>query len=64
MNYFAIGLLAVLIYVLGYGLVDRICHAIEHCATAKAISKMNAQGLQIRPDDMEKFIKEQTDDGK
>ena len=38
MNYFAIGLLSLLIYLLVYGLVERICRCAENCAMYKHIT--------------------------
>lgn len=39
MNYLAIGIIAVIIYICFYSLIDRVCKCIEHCANAKSFTR-------------------------
>lgn len=63
MNYFAIALLSLFITMLIWPFFNELCKTIKHCATARAIGKLNAQGLQIREKDLEKMLNGE-DDGK
>ena len=56
MNYFAIALLALFIAVITYPFFTELCGTIRHCATARAIGKLNAQGMQIKPENVEEMI--------
>lgn len=53
---FEIALVALLIYVLLYALINRICQCFEYCSKMRAIGKMGETGLQIKKEDMEKFV--------
>lgn len=45
---FEIGLLTVLIFFCVFTVINRICACIEHCATARSVSKMKieARGME------------------
>lgn len=57
---FEIGLLTLLISFCAFTIIGRICQCIEHCATARAVGKLNMQGVNIKQKDLEKFVNEQT----
>lgn len=37
MNYFAIGVIAIIVYFMVYAIIDRICNCVEHCARCKTV---------------------------
>ena len=39
MNYLAIGIICVIVYICLFTLVDRICKCVEHCANAKSFTR-------------------------
>lgn len=57
---FEIALVALIIYVVVYTIICRICECFERCATARAIGKLHEAGVMINPEDMEKYIDERT----
>lgn len=51
---FELGLLMLLASFCVFTVLNRICTCIEHCATAKAVGKMN--GTVMKVEDMEQMI--------
>lgn len=60
---FELGLLMLLGSFCIFTILNRICSCIEHCATARAVGKLNIQGLNIKYEDVEKFVNEQSKNG-
>ena len=54
---FELGLLLLLLSFCIFTILNRICSCIEHCASARAISK-TMNGVAIKKEDMEKMINE------
>lgn len=56
MNYVGSTAFCVAIYLCVYGLINRVCQCIEHCATARAYSKFRENGVLVKMDDVEAGI--------
>lgn len=57
MNFVQYVIAFLILYLCMYALINRVCHCIEHCATARAYSKFRENGVLVKMDDVEAGIK-------
>lgn len=46
----------IIVYLCVYALIGRICQCIEHCATARAYSKLKENGVSVSLENLQRTI--------
>lgn len=57
MTFLQMSMVFVIVYPCFYALIGRICRCIEHCAIARAYSKLRENGVEVKLDDIEAGIR-------